>query len=127
MPCFLVVSYAFSRSKKMATTCSFLTITSHTKASNLTSGQQRIGSYEINTGCRINGPWTPGTTSVVRSPCTPWFCKDSWLAQWACSLWDSWDFYLGPHLVQQQNYKIFATLVSAPIKKKGDNNFVLLD
>ena len=36
MLCFQVVSYAFSRSKKMATTCSFLIKASLTKLSNLT-------------------------------------------------------------------------------------------
>ena len=31
--------------------------------------------------------------------------------------------YSGPHMVQQQNYSIFATLISAPTWKKADYSF----
>ena len=94
MPCFQVVSYAFSRSKKMATTCSFLIKACLTKVSNFTKWSTVEFFLRNHSGRRTNGPRTPGTTSVVRSPCAPWSYKDSWLARWACSLWDSWDLYL---------------------------------
>ena len=99
MPCFQVVSYAFSRLKKKkrrkkAITCSFLIKASLTKVSNVTKWSTMEWFLQKPHWTSDKWPFNSRNHISICSSCTPRSCKDSWLARWTWSLWDSSALYL---------------------------------